>query len=1559
MRKQLVCAVWSAAFMLLCGTAARGAEPLMKSYVYPPIFQSASVLPNIMVMLDSSGSMCFPAYPDPFNPDDNSPQGDATGANYAGINCRAVAKVASSTDDAAELSTTGAIDLTSNPLYMSNYSSKEYIVGMRFSNVQVPKSVDGQPVTITRAYIRFTAQQAAAVTGASYTIAGQNHANPVTFANTSTAKVSGTGRTWLTPTVTWSAATTPAADALTAWEKDKKYNTPDLKDIVAKMVANASWASGNAMVFKITGAAGSKRYPYSYNGSASYAPQLVIEYAPCEPKEYYGYFVPNARYVYNSTEKYFERTTSTASTTWKGNFLNWLCMRRFDVLKKVLIGGRRNVEGLSGGPAADNNTLVGEGLLSAGQTNTYYWQTYYLDSTAASLPKQTPYTEAWYGIKGGSLYVKDTVPISSSTGNDPWTSPTATFKIAVKRDRDLEPDDYCQDDNGVWNLCGVMQKIGTQAQWGNCWYYTSDTSSTVSTLMTKAIGTPIPDIVRDIEKRTSNGSTPTANIIDKVTAYFKGTMTKNQAGETIRDPFKDKNNNIIPCAKSYLLLLTDGEANVEGGYTMKDYDADGNDSLSTAARQYDDMDDLAFYAHTTDLRPTIAGKQAIDTYVVYAFGKSTYAPTHLKETAMNGGFKDRNENGKCDGYGPNASGAASGFTQFPADQRGEWDKDGDGIPDNYYEAQNGDEIESQVLAAINDILNQAASGTAVSVLATTGEGEGTLVQAIFLPGVVQGLLEVNWLGRLQSLWVDSKGNIREDTVNDKKLNIAEDNVISYYLDPNDGQTKLKRYAVSEGNEYPDKLTATGTPISLENVQPVWEGGALLADRAADERKIYTYVGNGSVMSAPDAFAPETAGNCIAFTTANAAVLRPFFGIEDNDSYGYLNGTNPLYRAANLIEFIRGKDQAELPYPAKVRNRTLDGKVWKLGDIVYSTPVTISKPVEKYDIIYDDLTYGAFQAKYGDNATTARESMVYVGANDGMLHAFTSGRFDKGDGSFKQVGDEAIGDELWAYIPQSLLPHLKWLADKKYGIETHVPFVDLKPQIVDVRVFPNDAVHPGGWGTVLIGGLNFGGKNIWTNNADGTVTQYYPTFFAIDVTDPRNPKLLWDKWYPQMGFSMFQPKVFQVGRTFNSGPKTWNADDHWYLAIGSGLEEFNGWVPVHKASLYIVDIKTGELKKQYQTMDDYGTLGSFAYMGTPIAIDKALDYSVDAVYVASNYFSWSSYQLEGKVYRLGIPIINSSGYVEGKDARYQWDPTSTTNPWTWTTLLQSAPGTGKIILPIMSAPFTISSDTKDNVWLYLGTGRFQVPTDKTDTLQHYLLGLKDPFYDRLGLTQKAAQSTPPPCYHDYTPAASCTLTPENLFNASPYQIKPNSVVQPLTGGISTLTTWNALLAEVNKKTGTPAYNFYKGWYKKLLTNGASPSERVVNKPTVYGGIALFPTYSPDTNACSYGGYSNLYALYYLTGTAYNREVLIGDGLTYIDRTTTIDNDVTIADGMYLGKGLSSSFGLHAYAEDTNQATLYSQMSTGVINEIRIRPAFETRSGIESWKESAGGEHDSCQ
>ncbi|MBN2106635.1 MAG: hypothetical protein JW832_04355 [Deltaproteobacteria bacterium] len=1533
MKKNVFCAVWMLAGSLLAATAARGLEPQMINYSSHPIFQSASVMPNILVMLDNSGSMSFPAYPDPYNPDVSGISYGTvlTGASFKGGACQVSFQVADGLDDAEErlidnkISYCGFdyrksadLDMSKDDIRASGsprcYNYEEQVVGLRFRNIDVPSEVNGEPVVITSAKIYFTA----------YAGSGNLSSNPATLYITAEASddaapftadagnISGRPEVDASKKVTWA--------NVGRWYADSGANadTPDLKELVQEILARPGWVAGNDMVFKITGAPGSRRRAYAFESGASKSPLLVITYEPCVAQKYYGYFNPDARYSYSSNV--FVRDPAGA---WSGNFLNWVSMRRIDVLRKALMGGKRPCESCSGVANLEGETPAQESR---------YWQTYY-DGAGVS-----PYLKAWYGVKGGNLYVKAS-GADIADGKDPWDSPTGTYVLKVEITQANEPEAFCTTGSEEGNPCGIIQKVGDQARWGNIWFYDANNEGGV---ISSPIGGGIRDIINDFQSTDMRAATPLSETLYTAMKYFaqspglpsgyaSNALPSPVVAGSVKDPFYDKGE-IVECAKSFTLMLTDGvptsDTNIPDAF--KNYDGDTNETTRTYDGGGSDyLDDVALYSHVEDLRSDLADKQTMDTFVVYAFGKDPVAKNLLMETAMAGGFDDRNINKKPDGYANNGV-----FDQYPPEERVEWDRDGDAVPDNFYEAQDGYMLEKQLLAAINAILNKAASGTAVSVLATTGEGEGTLVQAIFRPGITAGLDAVSWIGFLQSLWVDPKGNIREDTNKNSVLEVDIDRVVSYYFDQGNSETRVKRYEVSASNPYPDKATATSDNISLEELgaTAIWEAGRLLSSRNADERKIYTYVGDGAAMASPLAFG---SGSCVEFSSANMAAIQPFLGVQDTveNAYTYMGSTFDI-RTANLINFIRGSDSngdgvgaSPLQGPVSVRKRMLDGKVWKLGDIVYSTPVTITRPVERYSLIYDDKSYQAFMNKYGDNATTARESVVYVGANDGMLHAFTGGVFDKESHGFvrKSGTSERIGDELWAYIPRALLPHLKWLASPNYDMSVHVPYVDLKPKIIDVRIFDDDEVHPGGWGTVLVGGMNYGGKYIWVNRQDGTGSaSYAPSYFAIDITDPRNPKLLWDRWFPGLGLTVNQPTVMSVGRTFDTATRTWNNDDAWFLAIGSGYDDFNGWTLGGQAgSLYIVDIKTGELKRQFQTAEP------FCYMNTPITIDKSLNYSVDVIYAAGNYSDTTDWSLKSKVYRVGIPITNSP-YIEGFEARYNKDPAS----WIWSKMVDD-PG-----LPTVSAPFTISSDKKDNVWLYLGSGRYQSIWDKGSSTQNWLVGVKDPFYNRRGTVPCNPLDTtcvaPPACYHSYT--TSCTVSHDDLFYSNPYTMKPANAVQVLSGGITGLTTWDKLMNEVLKiDTGT-GYERYQGWYRKMATSGTDPSERMINKPTVFGGIALFPAYTPNTDICGFGGTSRLYALYYETGTAYRLPVLTG-----------LDNTVEIQYQADLGYGLSSSFGVHAAKEKGGAATLYSQMSTGLINEITIQPAFSTKSGVENWKE----------
>ena len=297
---------------------------------------------------------------------------------------------------------------------------------------------------------------------------------------------------------------------------------------------------------------------------------------------------------------------------------------------------------------------------------------------------------------------------------------------------------------------------------------------------------------------------------------------------------------------------------------------------------------------------------------------------------------------------------------------------------------------------------------------------------------------------------------------------------------------------------------------------------------------------------------------------------PYLGVKDNTTWSYLGGTK-TDRASNLIRYIRGQESGFTGTTGvQVRTRTIDGNVWKLGDIVNSTPVTISKPPDNYHIIYADESYQNYY-----NAFKDRETVVYVGANDGMLHAFTSWQYSGVSKVYTKPaaasGTEHIGDEIWAYIPQSLLPHLKWLPSTSYS---HVYYADLKPKVFDAKILPDDTHYTDtdtddNWGTILLLGLNTGGKQIcvddvFTDASGVTVTetrQFYPTYTALDVTDPRNPRLLWERTYRDLGFSMSTPAIVKV-------------KDKWFGVLGSGPDAYDG-TSSKKGHIYVIDLKTGD------------------------------------------------------------------------------------------------------------------------------------------------------------------------------------------------------------------------------------------------------------------------------------------------------------------------------------------------------------------------------------------------
>jgi type IV pilus assembly protein PilY1 len=281
-----------------------------------------------------------------------------------------------------------------------------------------------------------------------------------------------------------------------------------------------------------------------------------------------------------------------------------------------------------------------------------------------------------------------------------------------------------------------------------------------------------------------------------------------------------------------------------------------------------------------------------------------------------------------------------------------------------------------------------------------------------------------------------------------------------------------------------------------------------------------------------------------FSTAGqdaATRLKPFsasrLAAEINSGYFSSGPSNPggalsqytLWNGAQqaaatpeaLINFLRGQQGLE----DEVGNTTrlFRDRLYALGDIVNSAPTYVRKPPFKYR----DNGYLGFLA-----ANQSRGGTVYVGANDGMLHAFNAD----------------TGAERWAYVPALIIPELHKLADADYATN-HRYYVDGTLSVGDVY----DASRST-WMTVLIGGLGAGGKG----------------YFALDITDPDAPRALWE-----FGATAGTVTDADLGLGFGNPVITRRSGDgRWVALVASG---YNNSAPGDsRARLYVLDAVTGEM-----------------------------------------------------------------------------------------------------------------------------------------------------------------------------------------------------------------------------------------------------------------------------------------------------------------------------------------------------------------------------------------------
>jgi type IV pilus assembly protein PilY1 len=1311
---------------------------------------------------------------------------------------------------------------------------------------------------------------------------------------------------------------------------------------------------------------------------------------------YYGLFDNLECYTYGSNKYQPDPVanpttlgTCGSSYPWSGNLLNYVSMRRIDVVKWVMMGGTCSV----GGRDAQGGCrqLLGQNAFDNGACCADQTQSVSVANATGRMPSaNTPSSGTVYfhligssGTYKGKICVDDDSTRESCSDSDTFSESSWDIQVDIFE-----------------NATGVIQQVGSKARFGLMEFKGAGDGGKVLS----DVGSNVQDMLTGIESTTPSTWTPLSEALYEATRYYAQippayTSSDYSYNVTNRDPYYFKQpdwastSQYVKCCKSFVIVFTDGQPTKDTNIptALKDYShtatAHGTGDHCTAAGgctgalsthtntsssfhatltdHHDNcssyyggstgdscpndgshyLDDVAYFAHITDLRQAtipvlnetgkdLAGDQKLTIYTFFAFGTGGNI---LSDAAKAGGFEDRNGNNLPD---------------LPE----EWDKvnnntgaaGADGVPDTYYESDDADKLKDRLLAAITSILQRASAGTSVSVLATSSTGDGSLYQAYFYPTTFEGLNEVKWTGYTQGLFIDEFGNIREDSDADGKLIYQNDVIVRTRYDTATGDVKADRYNDSDGDGKADTTTPFET-VGLKDVKPIWEAGRRLALMNSADRNIITWVDtdNDGVVDT---------GEQIAFTTTNATTLSP-----------YLRASSAPFTASNIVSFIRGDQVTGLRDRQLTVTDDIGGsalKVWKFGDPIHSTPTVVGAPKERFDVIYGDSTYTTFFQKYKN-----RRQVAYVGANDGMLHAFNGGFYHRGDdpstnstterGFFtKNATDNAsgatLGKELWGFVPYQLLPHLKWLTQTDY---THVYYVDLKPKVTDVRIFAADDDHPGGWGTILIGGFRMGGScgncvastggppmTVTADFGSGSQTRtFYTAYFVLDITNPeKDPVLLWTFSQSDMGLSTSYPAVLRVNPT--SSTKTDNTSAKWYMVVGSGPTGYDG-SSSQTAKLFAIDLKAGPKDSSGGSLvSTFSTGDANAFMGDVVTLDSDLDFRVDTSYAGNVMCNQTvpdpntdndnnpctpilTPKWIGKMYRLttggGDTSTTTWGVLSG----------SSRIP---TVLLATFPPTGTTLkVGPVTAPPTLTADDTSKIWVFFGTGRFYSTNDKTNTDTQYFIGVKD-----LVMTAGCTQTSATNCQqNDLVNVSSAVVC--NPCATSTNQVTGSGDIGSVTSLLGTATT--TLQGLVNSKSG---------WYTTLTlpTVAPTPRERVLAAPTILGGTVFFPTFIPNSDICTSSGDGMLYALFYLTGSAYKESVI---GTTVVSGNTNMNKSISLGTGMssqmavHIGAQGSGTQGSGSGSGSAGRVTLVGQSSTGAVTEVSASPALASWSRYVSW------------
>ena len=702
----------------------------------------------------------------------------------------------------------------------------------------------------------------------------------------------------------------------------------------------------------------------------------------------------------------------------------------------------------------------------------------------------------------------------------------------------------------------------------------------------------------------------------------------------------------------------------------------------------------------------------------------------------------------------------------------------------------------------------------------------------------------------------------------------------------------------EGNVTKFGLSTDNEIIGSDENPATWANGAMREDAKPywatidwadisksngihnDSRNIYTYLGAvDNLTDAANRFADDNP-NLTAMMLGNPTDVT-------------VNG-NSVTGRDKVINYIRGAD---------VLDQDADGDSFKnrpiiTGDVLHSEPLV-------------------FDYHYADNSS---KTLVFFGANDGMLHAV----LDVIDPDVTESDDEThYGTEAWAFIPPNQLNRLKYILEGT----THRYYVDASPKAYFHDVDQDGRVDSGdGDQVILVCGQRDGGSS----------------YFALDITNPDVPKYLWrigSANDAETGTVELTNIIRNAGDTFQNGDtlRLWNGAGEWHDAamvvgaeFGSVFVTYDARTLVFGVGKWLGNLTSG----MYQDYMDSNPTGPFVW-GKIVSMTNTdpdvlipelgpswsepqfglVKTSAGDTTGTAVCFIGGGYSADNSAGKAVVAVNVFSGAVVRKFTKRLADTTDFTLT-TDTAMDYSVASTVKVVdedgngfvdkiyvgdlggqmwrfgeVATDSGGNPLSfPDCDENINNWVGQILFTAPTYVIDSTTYTRKMFYPPSvtlekgYDLIFMGTGDRENA---C--DPTTAADRIYVIKDTHGITPLNPTPLTETD-----LVDVTNPAAAVPDLNHTNGDVDSNgnIDQGWFIRLVDYlGADAGEKVLAQGVVFYKTFYITTFAPNNDPCLPGGTANLYALNYLTGAAVIKFTdTDGDGEKDLTRSVTLGGGI---------------------------------------------------------------------